>query len=282
MKANHKFQNLPLEFWSNVKLISQKVGYTKKGILIVPTLTQIKDVYAHRGLDVSKVISADDTFTEYGQLLIDYFTHRKDVLTKDVEPNLMKAAEAKELFDRLKKQLKPKCPLPLNKQKGNKKDYAFLTGIVNMLMEANIGGLDCNYNPLELTSVTLDNFPVRTLSRRVDGAFPSTINPIVIWEVKEYYYTTTFGSRVADGVYETLLDGFELREVRENIGIYIDHYLFLDDHYTWWECGKSYLCRIIDMLHIGILTEVLFGKEVIAKLPQIAQDLATKYKQQIK
>jgi len=30
-----------------------------------------------------------------------------------------------------------------------------------------------------------------------------------------YYYTTTFGSRVEDGVYETLLDGMELEELRE-------------------------------------------------------------------
>ena len=55
--------------------------------------------------------------------------------------------------------------------------------------------------------------PLRTLSRRVDGALPSVVNPIAIWEIKEYYYTTTFGSRVADGVYESLLDGMELREL---------------------------------------------------------------------
>lgn len=58
----------------------------------------------------------------------------------------------------------------------------------------------------------LNGLPVRTLARRVDGAFPSVINPVAIWEVKEYYHTTTFGSRVADGVYETLLDGMELED----------------------------------------------------------------------
>ena len=39
------------------------------------------------------------------------------------------------------------------------------------------------------------------------------MDPLAVWEIKEYYYTTTFGSRVADGVYETLLDGMELREL---------------------------------------------------------------------
>ena len=47
----------------------------------------------------------------------------------------------------------------------------------------------------------------------MDGGFPSITNPLAIWEVKEYYYTTTFGSRVADGVYETLLDGMEIEEL---------------------------------------------------------------------
>ena len=38
-------------------------------------------------------------------------------------------------------------------------------------------------------------------SRRFDGAYPNIINPRIVWEIKEYYYATTFGSRVADGVY---------------------------------------------------------------------------------
>jgi len=185
--------------------------------------------------------------------------------------DLMKVAESKKIFTDLKKKLKPACPLPLNKQKGSKKGYAFLTGIVNMLIEANSRGFDCNYDPKELTSFTQNKFPVRTLSRRVDGAFPSVINPIAIWEIKEYYYTTTFGSRVADGVYETWLDGLELREAKENLKINVEHFLIIDDHFTWWVKGRSYLCRIIDMLHMGILTEAIFGKEVLTVFPQIVQ-----------
>ena len=127
----------------------------------------------------------------------------------------MKLAEAKKTFETLRKKLKPTCPLPLNKQKDDKAGYAYLTGLVNMIIEANSRGFDCNYDPKELTAFTQNKFPVRTLSRRVDGAFPNVINPLAIWEIKEYYFTTTFGSRVADGVYETWLDGLELREVKE-------------------------------------------------------------------
>lgn len=143
-----------------------------------------------------------------------------------------------------------------------------------MLIEANSNGLPCDFDPRELTTVTRDGAPLRTLARRVDGAFPGAVNPVAIWEVKEYYYTTTFGSRVADGVYETLLDGMELEELREHENLRVLHYLMLDAHYTWWDCGKSYLCRIIDMLHMGYTDEVLFGYEVVERLPELVKGWA--------
>ena len=280
MKADKRFLNQPLDFWANIKLISQKAGYTdrKTKHIKVHTLEEIRKVYESNNLDYSKVIDKNNKFTIYGNLIVAYFQHRSDVLRHEVEPRLMKVDEAKKLFEKLKKQYKPTCALPLNKQKGDKKGHAFLTGIVNMIIEANSKTFDCNYDPKELTAFTKDKFPIRTLSRRVDGAFPSVINPIAIWEIKEYYYTTTFGSRVADGVYETWLDGLELREVKDNLHIHVEHFLIIDDHSTWWTKGRSYLCRIIDMLHMGILTEALFGKEVVERLPLIVQG----WKQQLK
>lgn len=160
----------------------------------------------------------------------------------------------------------------MNKQKGSKKKPAFLTAIVNMLVDANRKNFPCDLDPRQLTSVTREGMPVRTLARRIDGAFPSVINPVSIWEVKEYYYTTTFGSRVADGVYETLLDGMELEELNLSEKIHVRHYLILDDEYTWWQCGRSYLCRIIDMMHMGYVDEVLFGREVIERVPALVAE----------
>jgi hypothetical protein len=102
-----------------------------------------------------------------------------------------------------------------------------------------------------------------------------------VWEIKEYYYTTTFGSRVADGVYETLLDGMELEELDEALRelaaidhrtTHVQHLLMVDAHFTWWVKGRSYLCRIIDMLHMGYVDEVLFGKEIVDRLPVIVED----------
>ncbi len=189
----------------------------------------------------------------------------------------MDKAAAQAEFRRLKARLRPKCPLPMNKQKGKKRNYAFLTGMVNMLVEANIGDAPCDYDPRSLTTITHDAMPQRTLARRVDGAFPSVVNPVGIWEIKKYYYTTTFGSRVADGVYETLLDGMELEELEKASGRKVYHLLFLDDHFTWWECGRSYLCRIIDILHMGFVDEVIFGREVLTRLPEVVQEWKNLY-----
>ena len=98
------------------------------------------------------------------------------------------------------------------------------------------------------------------------------MNPVAIWEIKEYYHTTTFGSRVSGGVYETLLDGMELEEMRAETGIDIQHVLIIDAHFTWWQCGRSYLCRMLDMLHMGYVDEVLFGKEIEERIPAMVQE----------
>lgn len=274
MKPDTRFQKQPRHFWANVRTIGQTVGYTARaeGQIKVPTFAEIKTAYTGLGLRVDHLIDAKAKPTEFGATLHDYFTFRADRLNNFVEPRLMDAAKAKKVFETHLARMKPKCVIPMNKQKGTMKAPAYLTGLVNMLIEANSGGSPCDYDPRELTTVTRDGIPLRTLARRVDGAFPSAVNPIAVWEVKEYYYTTTFGSRVADGVYETLLDGMELEELREHEGIEVFHYLMVDAHYTWWDCGKSYLCRILDMLHMGYVDEVLFGYEVVERLPAIVKE----------
>ena len=223
--------------------------------------------------------SLDTTVPNRGstwEILVEYFSYRAAVLHERVEPNLMDAPAAEVEYNALKQRLAPTCPLPMNKQKGSKKVPAYLTCIVNMLIEEGTKGRQCDYDPRALTTVTREGAPLRTFARRMDGAFPSVVNPIAVWEIKEYYYTTTFGSRVADGVYETLLDGMEIEELATTENFNVLHYLMIDAHYTWWKCGKSYLCRIVDMLHMGYVDEVLVGREVASRLPQLVEDWITR------
>jgi hypothetical protein len=272
MKADPQYLRLPKDFWAHVRSLSQRLGYTNAAQQVkVPTLAEMLDSLGRMGLSSEHVVQKDQV-TAFGKTLLGYFEHRARVLNDFVRPRLMDKERAKKEFEALHLKLKPKRPIPMNKQKGDKRAPAFMTGMVNMIVEAGVGECDCDFDPRLLTTITRNGSPLRTLARRVDGAFPSSINPIAIWEIKEYYYTTTFGSRVADGVYETLLDGMELEELSEHEEIDVRHYLMVDDLFTWWNCGKSYLCRIVDMVHMGYVDEVLFGYEVIERLPEIVSE----------
>ena len=228
--------------------------------------------FVELGLDPDRIATPQGQPTPLGFSLRAYFAYRADALDRHVRGKLMTADQARLLFEATRARLRPTCPLPMNKQTGDKRAHAFLTGLVNMLVEHHSGGMACDYDPRKLTTVTHAGMPLRTLSRRVDGAFPRSINPVAIWEVKEYYHTTTFGSRVADGVYETLLDGMELQDLRAGAGMDIRHYLMVDAYDTWWKDGKAYLCRIVDMINMGYVDEVLFGREVIEELPRLVKE----------
>lgn len=272
MEADARFRHLPKSFWADVRTIGEAVGYTlpRQNMVRSPTIEDIRKAYDKLGIGTTHLVRRNQP-TARGRTLVDYLEHRASVLNEYVAPRLMDVDRARAEFERLRSALNPSCPLPLNKQRGDKRAPAYLTGIVNMLVEAHSFGQPCDYDPRRLTTVTADGAPLRTFARRVDGAFPSTVDPIAVWEIKEYYYTTTFGSRVADGVYETLLDGMEIEELAKNEGINLLHYLIVDSYFTWWQCGRSYLCRLVDMLHMGYVDEVLFGYEVIERLPSIVE-----------
>ncbi|MCC6285067.1 MAG: hypothetical protein IT439_07150 [Phycisphaerales bacterium] len=280
MKPDTRFLNQPKHFWANVRSISQHAGYTARGTgqILVPDLSVIVESLTELGLSTGHVVDDAGKATALGATLAQYFQYRADLLNKFVEPRLMNAEQAAEAFAKVQRETKSTRAVTMNKQKGDKKKPAYLTGIVGMLIEANIGGIECDYDPRELTTFTHLGAPLRTLARRVDGAFPCAKNPIAVWEIKEYYHTTTFGSRVADGVYETLLDGMELEELRQSEKVACKHYLMIDAHYTWWDCGRSYLCRIVDMLHMGYVDEVLVGTEVLDRMPSLAKEWVALHK----
>ncbi|CAB3829838.1 DUF7687 domain-containing protein [Achromobacter sp. CF-sbj1-Ac2-l] len=274
MKANPAFLGLPKGFWAHVRSISEAQQYTDRRTGGIKALNAGGIVAAFRKLRLSSdhLVFPNGSLTDFGLKLCQYFEYRADVLDNFVQYQLMDATKAEKVYSELKARLQPRLAPTMNKQSGDMKKPAYLTGIVNMIIESKVGHQGFNSNPGQLTTFTHNSMPLRTLSRRVDGALPGIVNPVAIWEIKEYYWTTTFGSRVADGVYETLLDGMELEEMREHEGRNIQHMLALDAHYTWWVKGRSYLCRIVDMLHMGYVDEALFGYEVVERLPVLVDE----------
>ena len=274
MQPFSEYKSLDRSFWAHVKLVSERLRYSdrKTNQLRRYSTQDVEGCLQEAGLSPAHLYDPLPGQTApLADTLVGYLNRRAETLEEVVQPVLMDRDQAAAEFRALRKRLKPKCALPMNKQKGKKRHHAYLVGIVNMLTEHALEGRPFDDEPRGLTLITKNGRPIRMLSRWMDGAYPSRVNPYAVWEVKEYYGTTTFGSRVADGVYETMLDGEELAELqaRENIKVY--HYLMVDDRFTWWDCGRSYLCRIIDMLHIGLVDEALFGREVLARWPTVVK-----------
>ena len=277
MKAFKEFENMNPAFWAFIKFISENLGYTEKKTNSVKSYSK-KDI-----IDLLQIsnIKADSQLIENA---INYIEKRAKILNNDVQKNLMNAKTAEFEFKKLEKihtSEKFFCKLPMNKQKGDKKNIAFFTSIINIITEKTIREITKNTtilgfdDDLKKLSYVLDedHSIIGATSRRFDGAYPSNMDPQIIWEIKEYYYTTTFGSRIADGVYETQLDGFELKEIYKRTGIKIQHIFFIDAYDTWWIKGKSYLCRLIDAINSGVVDEVIFGKEVLYRWPEILSSI---------
>lgn len=271
MIAFEEFRNMPEDFWAFVKYISENLGYTKRG----------SGVKSYSVREIEKLCKRDGICADPKEIqaAANYSCKRADLLNNFVESWLMTAEEAKEKFiywEQLHRTHTYQCKLPLNKQKGEMRQVAFFTSIINILTEKTIreelqtDDLGFNDDPRSLMYVTDDNDKIiGASSRRFDGAFPAIKNPAIVWEIKEYYYATTFGSRVADGVYETQLDGFEFKEIFKRTGRKIYHVLFVDAYRTWWVQGKSYLCRLIDALNSGVVDEVIVGEEVFDRWPEL-------------
>lgn len=274
MQAFAEYRGMPSSFWAMVKFVSQELGYTKRGVVKTYTEREIADL-----------LQSYDLVIDQQQIrnVVDYSELRAATLNEFVKNNLMDAHTARTVFERLYPIHCDNdflCKLPMNKQKGEMRQIAYFTAIINILAECTIrnaglfNGEKCfDDDPRSLMYVIDDGEIVGASSRRMDGAYPSLINPRMIWEVKEYYYTTTFGSRVADGVYETQLDGHELQDIWDRTNHYVNHVLFIDGYRTWWEDGKSYLCRIVDMLNAGLVDEVIIGREVLDRWPEVLQSV---------
>lgn len=273
MKADPRFSGLDKAFWAHVRLISEQAGYTiaKEKLVKAPGDSEIREAMSDLGLKYSHLFDEAGRPSSFGGLLREYFEHRAGLLNTITRPLLMDGDEAGRLFRKVRSGTRSKLPVTMNKQRGKKRKPAYLTNIIRMIISHELGSDGCDFDPQRLTSITKDGVPLRTLSRRVDGAFPSAVDSIAVWEIKEYYHNTTFGSRVSDGVYESQLDGMELDELRKNEGRNVWHYLFLDGRFNWWEKGRSYLCRIIDMLHMGLVDEVIVGRECVSRLPELCK-----------
>jgi hypothetical protein len=108
--------------------------------------------------------------------------------------------------------------------------------------------------------------------RRLDGALPGLLNPIALWEIKEYWGKTRGGSKMSDAIYECQLVGQELRAFEDLHGVHVQHYVILDGR-EQWSARRSDLRRAIDLLEMGLIDELIVGREVLTEWPRIVKKL---------
>ena len=49
--------------------------------------------------------------------------------------------------------------------------------------------------------------------------------------------------------------------------------MFVDGATAWWRDGKSYLCRLVDMLNEGLVDEIIVGREVLTRWPEVLRSV---------
>lgn len=273
MKPNSNFTWMDHRFWAVVKLVSESIGYSergkgRKGVASMKLYKMDDILNAHKklGIPILYCFDGDSKPKEIAYMILEYLNYRSEIIQNYVASQLLNREKALHEFTQLQLKYKgSKMKTQMNKQKGEKSHPSYLVNMVNLVAESVFWFGNFDANPMTLGIVTDEIWPLRSLCRRMDWAFPSTLKPKILWEVKEYYWTTTFGSRIADGVYETMLVGEELKQLKDAHGIKIHHVLFVDDYHTWWVLWRSYICRLIDMLHIGYVDRIFFGKEVVTE-----------------
>lgn len=293
MKSTARWKHMPPEFWHYVRVLSEHLGYSRQKVVLRHTKSEIRQGLRNLGLSSIPLESPQGTHVSINDLA-EYFSFRADLIENEIAKNLQSAAEAKKLFERIAMRYTcgyhSQCKdgsenariytvidgvpavAPYNKQKGNKRDIDFLTATSNILISHCLRGLSFDPDPRKVPAFTEDGLVVGSMSRRMDGAFPDCINPVALWEFKCYYYTTTFGSKISDAVYITDLDGRERSDAEKQTGMRIQLTLFIDAYSTWMEQGKSYLCRIVDLLQRGAIDNLVVGAEVETAIPEIVKE----------
>jgi hypothetical protein len=148
-----------------------------------------------------------------------------------------------------------------------------LVAQVSALAREHCRGLSvaCDVNP-QRRAVWLDAGPLHVSARNLDGAIPALVNPLVIWEIKEYWGKKKGGSKMSDAVYECQLVGSELRNYEAERPCPIHHVVFLDGAEQWAR-RKSDLIRFIDLASQGLIDRLIIGNQVKTEWPELLKQI---------
>lgn len=270
MFANEKFHGRGREFWSYVRLVSEQAGYQPHGDELVKEydIDDLRETIEDTGINADPLLGGfSEPTADLGSDVLDYLNYRSEQVEVALD-RIRTKDEAVAEFEEFSEGFQMETE-QLNKQ-GSSEPLVFANS-VNLVLEKETG-VDFNPNPRMLPTVLDDEKNLQmTLPKWPDGAFPTARNPLAIWEVKEFYSSTTFGSRIADAIYEIMLFSEELDTLHNETGEEVELYL-MTDGYEAWQSGVSYICRIIDVVNMGYIDAAIFGEEVFTQWPDIVAE----------
>jgi len=267
MLSNDDFQGRGREFWAYVRLVSEQAGYQPHGDELVKKydLDDLRKTVEKTEINADPILGGfSECTTNLGNEVRDYLNYRSEQVEIALD-RIRTRDQAVEEFEEFSEGFVMDTE-QLNKQ-GSNQPLVFANS-VNLVLEKETG-IEFDPNPRMLPTVLdSDRNLQMTLPKWPDGAFPTARNPRAIWEVKEFYSSTTFGSRIADAIYEIMLFHEELNTLHEETGREVELYL-MTDGYEAWQKGISYICRIVDILNMGYIDAAIFGEDVFTQWPDI-------------
>jgi hypothetical protein len=191
------------------------------------------------------------------ELLVSYLEDR-ETASKDAFNRLRDEQQARKFCDENRISFGTTATKSKDHHQASKALVATVSAIARE--ECSKRGILLNHNPQNRCVWCTAN-GLHVTARNLDGAIPSTTNPTIIWEIKEYWGKTSGGSKMSDAVYECNLVGRELRDFEKSANLTVTHVVFVDGREQWSK-RKSDLNRLIDLTHQGLIDILLVGTDV--------------------
>jgi len=195
---------------------------------------------------------------DVARLLVDYLHFRTTLW--DLGDRLLRTEDEATAFCRKKFNEVPKTTQTKNLDHHQSSKAMVLTTTRLAEVVCTDLGVTIEANP-QRRCVWVANEQLHVTARNLDGAVPGLVDPFLVWEIKEYWGTTSGGSKMSDAVYECALVGRELRDFEKRSKLNVLHAVLLDGK-AQWTARKSDLLRFYDLYHQGLIDILVVGREV--------------------
>lgn len=211
---------------------------------------------------------------DVARLLLDYLDFRSTLW--DTGNRLLRTEDQATAYCRKKFNEVPKTAQTKNQEHHQSSKAMVLT--TTRLAESVCTELGVTIDPSpQRRCVWVANEQLHVTARNLDGAIPGLVDPFLVWEIKEYWGTTSGGSKMSDAVYECALVGRELRDFEKRSKLHVEHAVLLDGK-AQWTARKSDLLRFYDLYCQGLIDIIIVGREVETEWQQFVKSTIRKHR----